>query len=525
MNKRLLLLGAGAVCVLGAAYFFFGKSDGSAASGEYTIETATIERGDVARIVTASGAVRALTTVEVGTEVSGQVVELLADFNSIVTEGQIIAKIDPQTYNTRVASTQADVNSAQANLEVQHAAIARARATLENVQKDFARQSALYAEDAIALSLLEDRERELAVAKADLSVAEAQLKSSEANLSQRRASLSNATLDLTRTIIRSPIDGVIIERNVDAGQTVQASFSAPLLFLIAQDLGDIRIDASVVEGDIGGIDAGDPAIFKVDAYPQETFTGVVEQVRLAAETLANVVTYTVVIAADNPTGRLLPGMTANVDITAEKREDVLRIADAVTRFRPPTDGPQVVESDGERQRAGRGGPGGGGQGGGGGGNFTSFLDGMDIDPAKRDKINSDINAEIASLRSAFQGDGNQGGGGMGGGGGNDGGGMGGGGGGGGGGDDRTSQRQALQNNINKILRANLTSEQYREAQAAQNAQTTVRQIELYQETGDGNLSTTSLGVGLSDGINIEVLRGGEEGDTFITRLRKVQTDS
>lgn len=506
MRKLPLLIGT-AILVCSALTVFIMREDTNAATANFTLETTTVERGDVSRIVSASGSVRALTTVEVGTEVSGQIIEMQADFNSEVTQGQIIARIDPQTYETRVLSARADVASAKANLDVQKASIRSAHASLEQIEKDYARQSALYAQDAIALSLLESKDRELAVTRASLQVAEAQLRSSESTLSQRNASLQNALLDLKRTTIRSPIDGVVISRNVDVGQTVQASFSAPTIFMIAQDLGDIRIDASVVEGDIGGINAGDPATFKVDAYPDETFTGIVEQVRLASETIANVVTYTVVIAAENPTGRLLPGMTANVEITAEKRENVLRIADSAARFRPPVNGPEVIEDSteaagGERRQRGREG--------GRGNPVTAALENMDIAPEKRAKIEDAIAAELSQLRTATTG-GNiaaQGAGMSGGGGGNT--------------DARTAQRQRLQNAINRIMRENLSSQHYRDYQSAQNTRTNIRQVELYQPAEDNKLSTQQVGVGLSDGTFVEILFGAEDGDVFITRLRAMQ---
>ena len=503
--KKALFIGTAAVLLLGG-WYFFGNKGASNEEQNFTIETAEVERGDVARLVSASGAVRALTTVEVGSQVSGQIMELMADFNSAVTENQIIARIDPQTFETRVASASADIESAEANLEVQGASISRAEANLENFKKDYVRQKALFEQDAVSLSLLEDTERQLAVAEADLLVAKAQMKTSKATLSQRKATLESAKVDLERSIIRSPIDGVVIERNVDVGQTVAASFSAPVLFSIAQDLGDIRIDAAVVEADIGGINAGDPATFKVDAYPEETFNGVVEQVRLSAETLSNVVTYTVVIAARNPTGRLLPGMTANVEIEAEKRQDVLRLAEVATRFRPPLNGPEVLESERGGQRGGQGGRGG----------DRNQLGDLDIAADRKADIEAKLQAELATLRDSLgdTGGGNFGGGGMGGG---DGGGMGGGDDGGGG--DQNGARQRLQLGIERILRENLTPEEFKTYQSQQATATQQRRVDLYQTAEGEALQTQGVFIGLSDGSFVEVLRGAEEGDEFITRLR------
>ena len=470
------------------AVFF--RQDAAQEEGEFNLETTDVETGEVAQIVSASGAVRALTTVEVGSQVSGQIITLNADFNTEVKQGDVIALIDPQTFETRVASTKADVQSADANLAVQKANIASSEANLAQAERDFARQQALYAQDAVAQSTLEDNERALAVAKANLDVSRAQLRTSEATLSQRKASLRSAQVDLERTIIRSPIDGVVISRNVDAGQTVAASFSAPVLFTIAQNLEDIRIDAAVVEADIGGINSGDAAVFTVDAYPDQKFEGTVEQVRLAAETLQNVVTYTVVIEAKNLLGRLLPGMTANVEITADKREGVLRISETAIRFRPPANGPEVLEVDGQAAggrggRGGRGGPPGGGRG-------LQFLNNLDIDPKKKAAIEADFRKEITAVRESL-GQRAQ--------------------------FDRNALRQRMQAASDKVLKRNLTEEEYKAVQVAINAQATVTRVEVYGEAEDGKLQKKSLVLGLQDGSYAEVIRGAEAGDKFVTRVR------
>lgn len=469
----------GIVILLAASWFFFFKDTGSAEVGSFELETTAIERGEVAQIVSASGTVRALTTVEVGSQISGQIVALDADFNSEVKQGDIIARIDPQSFEIRVASSQADVQSAQANLAVQKANIESAEATLAQAERNYARQKALFAADAVARSTLEDSERALAVAKASLNVNRAQLKTSEASLSQRRALLRSAQVDLERTIIRSPIDGVVISRDVDVGQTVAASFSAPVLFTIAQNLEDIRIDAAVVEADIGGINAGDSAEFKFDAYPDETFQGTVEQVRLAAESLQNVVTYTVVIAAKNPRGRLLPGMTANLEITADKREDVLRIAETAIRFRPPSGGPEVVDAAANR---GNGVPKGAAQ----------LLKNLDIDKDKKAVIQAEIRQELTSVRSSL-------------------------------GDlaqlDRNALRQRMQAPIDKVLLRNLTSEEYKRVQSQINAQASAIRVEVYVPTEDKKIEKKSLVLGLQDGSYAEILRGAEQGDVFVTRVR------
>jgi len=490
-----LIYALGGLAALIAFWALFLRGNGAAKPGDFTLETSGVERGDVARLVTASGAVRALTTVEVGSQVSGQIIELDADFNSEVKEGDIIARIDPQTFESRVASAQADIASARASLDVQRANIASAEASLAQSERDYRRVQALYAQDAIAQSSLEDAERALAVARAALDVSRAQLRASQATLSQRQASLQSAQLDLDRTIIRSPIDGVVIERSVDVGQTVAASFSAPILFQIAQNLEDIRIDAAVVESDIGGIDAGDPATFKVDAYPNETFTGTVEQVRLASETLSNVVTYTVVIAAENRSGRLLPGMTANVEITAEKREGVLRLAESAIRFRPPSEGVTVISGDtgsgGQARSVAR-------PGGEAGSPAEAMLAGLDLAPERRTRIESEIRAEMEKVRASMGEAGAT--------------------------FDRAGMREKIQSRMDKVLRDNLSRDELALVQKTLNERASRRQVDLYQPVGDGTLKTVSVSVGLSDGQNVEILRGADEGDTFVTRLTFAATD-
>lgn len=488
--SKLIYAGLGGIGLAIAAWFFVFKTDSSTEVGSFTLETAKVERGAVAQIVSASGAVRALTTVEVGSQVSGQIIALNADYNSEVEAGEVIALIDPQTFETRVASAKADVQSAEAGLAVQNANIESAEATLAQAERNYARQQALFAADAVAQSTLEDNERALAVAKANLNVSRAQLQTSTASLSQRKASLRSAQVDLERTIIRSPIDGVVISRDVDVGQTVAASFSAPVLFTIAQNLEDIRIDASVVEADIGGINAGDTAEFTVDAYPDQNFSGTVEQVRLASETLQNVVTYTVVIEAKNLRGRLLPGMTANVEITADKRDDVLRIAETAIRFRPPSNGPEVLDAASNGQRGGQGGGQGRRQGGPGGG--LQFFNNVDISQDKKDAIQADMRKEFAAVRASL-GERAQ--------------------------FDRNALRQRMQAASDKVLLRNLTAEEYKAVQAQINAQASVTRVEAYAPAEEEKLEKKTLVLGLQDGAYAEILRGANVGDELVTRVR------
>lgn len=469
--------------------FFVLKPESSNSTQVFEIETASVETGEVARIVSASGAVRALTTVEVGSQVSGQIIALNADFNSEVKEGEIIARIDPQTFESRVESANADVESAQASLSVQKANIVSSEANLNQAERSYERLKSLYGTKVISQSALEDAELLMAVARANLEVSRAQLNSSKATLSQRNAALRSAQVDLERTIIRSPIDGVVISRNVDVGQTVAASFSAPILFTIAQNLEDIRIDAAVVEADIGGINSGDSATFNVDAYPDQTFQGTVEQVRLASETLQNVVTYTVVIEAKNPNGRLLPGMTANVEITADKRDNVLRIAEAAVRFRPPANGPEVVEQTQGENQANRG-PGAAGMPG-----AQQLFEGLDIDAAKQAIIQKETMAAAQEVRESMGVSAQF---------------------------DRNAMRQRMQAATEKVLRNNLTSDEYKQVQAAMNNRASITRVDAYKQTSDGKLEKQTLTLGLSDGAYAEILRGAEAGENFVIRARAVQ---
>lgn len=482
-----ILIGVAGLVILGLViWVVFLRNSSGAGNGQFKIETAIVEIGDVAKIVSASGSVRALTTVEVGSQVSGQILELTADFNSEVTAGQIIARIDAQTFESRVASAEAEVESAKANIEVQKAQITRARANLEKFEKDYIRQNALYKEDAIALSLLEDTERQLAVAQSDLAVSKAQLRTGEASLTQRIASLQTQNVDLQRTIIRSPITGVVIERNVDVGQTVAASLSAPVLFRIAQDLSDIRIDVAVVESDIGGIDAGDKVSFKVDAYPDDDFTGTVEQVRLASQEIQNVVTYTIVVSALNRGGKLLPGMTANVEIVTENRGNVLRIAEAVSRFRPPADGPLIVDSETGQQPRSRGNN--------RRGNFVGrMLKDLDISAERSAEIESLITKEITEIRKSM-GDMAQ--------------------------FRRSQMREMISARIDRILKKQLTADEFKTFKKNQEARSSVRRITVYKENSDGTLQTGNLVIGLSDGSFTEIVSGAKEGDEFVIRLLK-----
>ncbi len=297
-------------------------------------ETARLTRGDIRRVVTATGKLSAVRTVAVGSQVSGQIDRVWVDFNTQVKAGQPIARIDPARFEAAVRQAEAELAVARANVQMAKAERARARAALKREEREMERRRRLREEGHLSQADLDTQSLALETARAQVKTAEAQLATAKAQVSQREAFLEQAKVDLARTVIRAPIDGIVIERAVDPGQTVAASFQTPTLFRIAEDLTRMQVEASVDEADIGEVRLGQNAEFTVDAYPDETFTGTVVQIRKSPKTEQNVVTYTVIISAANPDEKLLPGMTATVSILTATRRDVLRAPVAAMRFRP-----------------------------------------------------------------------------------------------------------------------------------------------------------------------------------------------
>ena len=338
---------------------------------------AASERGSLAASVSASGQVMPVTQVSVGSQVSGQIRELYADFNSEVKAGQLIAQIDPQLIEFQVRQAQADreaalsqVLIAQANVLAGQAAVSRAQVDLAEARRDLERKADLVAKGFIAQSeaeraqaLVNTSTEALRGAQAQAAVTAAQVQAAQASVKQREAALAQAQTNLSRTRITSPVDGIVIKRTVERGQTVAASLQAPELFVIAQNLRDMRVEVSVDETDVGRIQPGQKASFTVDAFPGQTFEGRVDQVRKAAIAANNVVTYVAAVNFANRDGRLLPGMTANVRIVTDARENVLKVPNAALRMRiagvePPADN----ASNATKSRAGSaGGTGAGGQ--------------------------------------------------------------------------------------------------------------------------------------------------------------------
>jgi HlyD family secretion protein len=283
-------------------------------------ETAAVSRGPLQARVTASGSLSALVTVQVGSQVSGRIQELLVDFNTPVRKGQVIARIEPLLFQAAVEQAAANDSAAASNLD-------KARFQLADAERQAQRMEALWDSRVVARADVDTVETNLGVARA-------QKASAESTLRQTHAALHQARINLAYTRIVSPIDGVVISRNVDAGQTVAASFQSPTLFVIAEDLRKMQVDTSVAEADVGKLAAGMAAQFTVDAYPSEIFRGRIREVRNAPQTVQNVVTYDAVIDVDNGALKLKPGMTANVTVVHADRRDCLKIANAALRFRP-----------------------------------------------------------------------------------------------------------------------------------------------------------------------------------------------
>lgn len=369
--------------ILGAVGLLYHAMGTQTAAPAY--RTGPVARGAVTASITASGTVNPVVTVQVGSQVSGQISELVADFNTEVKTGQLIARIDPALFETQVAQAAGDLAVARAGIQTQQATVARAaadleaaRATLTNVQAQLRRSQALLfnartsfdrtqrlfergnasasdrdsaksASDAAqadveALSAQEvSQQATIRSTEAQLSLAQANLAAATALVQQKEAAYQGARINLEHTRIVAPVDGTVIQRNVDRGQTVAASLQAPVLFTIAQDLAAMQVDASVDEADVGTVRVGQEVHFTVDAYPGRAFVGTVLQIRKAPQVVQNVVTYDVVISAPNPDLALLPGLTANVRIVVEHRDDALLVPNAALRYRPakatPPDAP------------------------------------------------------------------------------------------------------------------------------------------------------------------------------------------
>ena len=490
--KRIMLAVFAVLAALAAAWFFLLRDAGQAA-GPAMIETAAIETRDLSRIVVSSGKIAPLVTVEVGSQLSGQIRELLVDFNDPVEAGALLARLDPQTLETRVNEAAASLEVARAQVQVAQANVSRAEAELNAASRAFERAQSLRERGTFSEAQYDQAETAFESARAGLAVAQANLRNSSATLVQREASLQSARVDLERTFIRSPIDGVVIDRQIDEGQTVAASFNAPVLFLIAQDLGRVQIEAQVGEADIGQIDEGQPVTFEVDAHPGVTFDGEVTQVRLAAQEAQNVVTYTVVIEADNSGQRLLPGMTANVSIVTGSAEGALAAPNSALRFSPRGAAEALVAEGAAATGAaaeGRGGPGGGGAD----AMVARLAEQLELDEEQTRRAREALTEAFAQIRAQMQA------------------------GGGAGGpppDFRAMMRRALADILTPEQLARMDSMGQGQARREE-----ARPGTLWVQTADGKLEPRPVRTGLSDGQYTQLLQSDfQAGDQVVTRVR------
>ncbi len=351
------------LAVAGGAYWYYG---GQPAQSSFRL--AKIERGNLVAAVSSTGTLNPVVSVQVGSQVSGQVKEIFVDYNSVVKRGDVIARIDPDSFALRVNQAMADLEAGRAtaltqraNVAALQAEVSRAQVALAEAERDLKRNQMLVEKGFVSQAVLEKSQSAVATARenvktaqAQRAVGEAQVKNGEALVRQRESQLAQAKVDLERTTIRAPVDGIVISRSVDAGQTVAASLQAPTLFLIARNLTDMQVEASIDEAEIGRVAVGQDTTFTVDSFPGRTFNGKITQVRKAAQVVQNVVTYIAVISAPNPDQALLPGMSTNVRIITARRNDVVKLPNAALRFRPPgvaAPKPQTKGGDGAKPAA------------------------------------------------------------------------------------------------------------------------------------------------------------------------------
>ncbi|MDP2196314.1 MAG: efflux RND transporter periplasmic adaptor subunit [Rhodocyclaceae bacterium] len=391
--KRRLLIPVLFVAILSGGYaayqYFVAPSDNPA------YKFAAVERGPITASVSASGTLSPVVSVQVSSQISGQIREILVDYNSAVKDGQLLAQLAPETYEHRVRQAEADLEAARATVAVQQAELYRAKINLLDAERDYTRKKTLVDKNFISPAELDKAQTLLEAARATVRVVEAQAQNSAALVKQRNAQLGQARVDLGRTEIRAPADGIVIKRSIEPGQTVAASLQAPEMFVIARNLADMRVETAIDEADVGRLKVGQEATFSVDAFPGKRFKGAVTQVRKSAQVVSNVVSYTVIIDAANPELILLPGMTANVRIITAQKDSVLKIANAALRFRPPADEKSARGLPNEARQPGSSGMGkGGGRTGGAGKLWILGADGKPTAIEVKTGINDGKDTEL-----------------------------------------------------------------------------------------------------------------------------------
>ena len=559
MRKLLAFLMLLALVGAGAWYLFYSRS----AAGPANYRLATIERGAVVNAVSATGTLKAVVTVNVGSQISGQIMSLGADYNTRVTKDQVIARLNPENLEAKVRQREAELAVAVATVSQQEAAVIRAEADLKNSQaaasatsaraknarvvvadteRDLKRQQELFekrivseaqlqnaqgayekalanrdatvADELAQVSTVAARAAQLEMAKAEVQIAKSQVK-------MREAALSSDRVDLDHTFIRSPVDGVVIDRQVDVGQTVAATMQAPTLFTIAQDLGLMQVEVNVNEADIGRVNVGQRVTFTVDAFPDREFDGAVRLIRMAPQTVQNVVTYKVVVAAANPELRLMPGMTADVRVIMNERRNVLRGPNAALRFRPADESaPAAAPAAAGTPTAQGGGAGRGGQGG-QGQEIEQLAKDLELTPEQQEQIRTALTAlrerQQAQRAQVQNGAPGQPGAGGGQGGGVPGVAIGGGGGG-------QNNRGQAQNPLLQIVSAALTPEQqvkYRQLQSDRRGQATqaaTRPGRVFILGAEGKPTPVAVQIGLADAAYTEIVSGLDAGARVVIGL-------
>lgn len=498
---RKIAIAAAVLALLGAGWYFWGKREAAAAEGGYRTET--VQRGDIRVAISATGTLSAISTVTVGSQISGQVTDVRVDFNSPVKKGDVLAEIDPSTYQAQLEQGNAQIASARASL-------AQAQATLKNAELDYRRKADLGRQKLVAQGDVDQ-------SRAAFEQARAQVNSAQAQIRQQTASLKNTQVNIGRSVIRSPVDGVVLTRKIEAGQTVAASFSAPELFTIAEDLSKMKIELAVDESDIGQVKVGQAVNFTADAFPDRQFKGVVDQVRLSATTTSNVVTYPVVVTVDNGDGTLLPGLTVNAEIEVSKRAGVLKVANAALRYKPADSGANAQQAP----QAMRGGGGSMGE------DLQRSAQDMNLNPQQQAALQQALDdmRQRQAAREAGAQNGQQGGNRL------FGGGQGGGGtrmvvmGGGGNSGMQAQIRQRMRERMQQqfaAFRATLDEKQAAQWDAAVDGLLNAKRAPVYKLV-NGKPEMAMVRIGASDGTATEVSGNIKEGDVLIAGERAAES--